>query len=85
MDTTKDNQIIIEFEPNSFTCSIPPLYNVYYYDTDIKQRNTIKQTILVDGPTLSLLIKLYGYETNDKYLLDKYCGKTRNIIENKSL
>ena len=81
MDTTKDNQIIIEFEPNSFTCLIPPLYNVYYYDTDIKQRNTI----LVDGATLSLLIKLYGYETNDKYLLDKYCGKTRNIIENKSL
>ena len=81
MDTTKDNQIIIEFVPNSFTCSIPPLYNVSYYDTDIKQRNTI----LVDGPTLSLLIKLYGYETNDKYLLDKYCGKTRNIMENKSL
>ena len=52
MDTTKDNQIIIEFEPNSFTCSISPLYNVSYYDTDIKQRNTI----LVDGPTLSLLI-----------------------------
>ena len=86
-----NNKIIIEFcpikpmsyperkKPVYWTPAPEPMYHVVW--SDGKNVGSLQ----MDEITLRLFIKLLGYETNSKVLLEEFCGKCPNISHNKFL